>query len=98
MRGLRAAAIQLGDQLRERSPAIPARNPSNVATGEYRLTVASVLSPVTPDKNGSPSDLGESETNDGAILHNPVEVVTGTVTWRPERAETAFTVHIPLPV
>ena len=57
-----------------------------------------VVSPVTPNKNGSAFELGESKTDDTAILHDPVEIVTGTVTWRPERAETAFTVHIPLPM
>ena len=53
---------------------------------------------VAPNKSGSAVELGESKTNDAAILHDPVEIVTGTVAWRPERAETAFTVHIPLPV
>ena len=69
-----------------------------MATGEFRLDAARVVSPVTPDKNGSAVELGEFETNNAAILHDPVEIVTGTVAWRPERAETAFTVHIPLPM
>src|SRR3954468_23043509 len=55
-------------------------------------------SPVTPNENGSAVELGEPKTNDVAILHDPVEIVTGTVAWRPERAETAFTVHRPLPM
>ena len=60
-------------------PAYP-----RVATWEFRLYVASVVSPVTPNKNGSAVELGESKTNDAAILHDPMEIVAGTVTWRPE--------------
>jgi hypothetical protein len=69
-----------------------------VATAEFRLDVVRVVSPVTPNKDGSAVELGEFETNDAAILHDPVEIVTGTVAWRPERAEAAFIVHIPLPM
>src|SRR5262249_43306434 len=54
--------------------------------------------PVTPNKNGSAVDVGEPKTHDAAILHDPVEIVTGTVAWRPKRAETAFTIHRPLPL
>src|SRR5262245_43332686 len=66
--------------------------------GEFRLYVTSIVSPITSNKNGSTVEIGESKTNDAAILHDPVEIVTGTVAWRPKRAETAFTVHIPLPM
>ena len=69
-----------------------------MATGEFRLDVTRVVSPVTPNKNGPAVELGKFKTNDAAILHDPVEIVTGTVAWRPERAETAFTVYIPLPM
>ena len=59
--------------------------------------VARVGSLVAPDKNGSAAEFGEPETNDGAVLNDPVEIVTGAVPWRPERAETALTVDVPLP-
>ena len=61
-----------------------------MATGEFRLDAARVVSPVTPNKNGSAVELGEFKTNNGAILHDPVEIVTGTVAWRPERLERHF--------
>src|SRR5688572_23540651 len=63
-----------------------------------RESEAIVVSSITPNKNGSAVELVESKTYDAAILDDPVKVVTGTVAWRPERAETAFTVHIPLPM
>src|SRR5262245_41054664 len=77
-------------------PRKPASGPARVR-GPSALPRAAPLS-VTPHKNGSAFELGKSKADDAAILHDPVEIVAGTVTWRPERAETAFAVHIPLPV
>lgn len=56
----------------------------------------SSASPVTSNKYRSAAELDESKTNDVAILDDPVEFVTGTVAGRPERAEAALTVHMPL--
>ena len=99
--GARDTGAQPVQPIRQKAASVSTSHQPHLPTtawqpGEFRLYVASVVSPVTPNKNGSAVGLGESKTNDAAILHDPVEIVTSTVTWWPERAETAFTVYIPL--
>jgi hypothetical protein len=52
--------------------------------------------PVVTVEPGASAEFRETEPDDGAVLDDPVEVVTGAVGGRPKRTEVTVIVDVPL--